>query len=369
MSERVIFIDPSGRGGIGQYTFCLAREMVRLGVEVTVMTSTDWEFQDQSSGIQPCLCFNGYRTRPWIVRREFQRIAKNGALAVHWQAATHPFLLRFLQSCSCKKLGGLPWVFTVHNVLSHDMKRLDRIAHKLLYDQMDGLIFHGRTSRDRFEQIFSLKSRRWATIPHGEYAFHFEQQPAPGPNLDAKNILFFGNIRPYKGLVYLLRAFQLVRKQIPGARLLIVGNPLEDFTHYQKEIDLLGMEKDVEVQLRYVPNNEVREVLSRATVVALPYTDIYQSGVLLLAYGAGIPVVASRVGDLGDAVEDGGTGFLVPPKDVPALREALLAILSNPEQCRQMGRRAKELADTEYNWNRIAKRTIEFYRTLRNVST
>ena len=244
---------------------------------------------------------------------------------------------------------------------------LDRMVQGLVYKHMDGLIFHGRISRDRFERIFSLKSRRWATIPHGEYVFHFEPGSSPGPNLEGKNILFFGNIRPYKGLIYLLRAFQLVRRQIPGSRLLIVGQPLEDFRPYQKEIDLLGMAKDVEIQLRYVPNEEVREVFSRATVVALPYTDIYQSGVLLLAYGAGIPVVASNVGDLGDAVEDGNTGFLVPPKDVPALRDALLSILSNPERCSQMGRRAKELADTEYNWAHIAKRTVEFYRTLRKT--
>jgi glycosyltransferase involved in cell wall biosynthesis len=233
---------------------------------------------------------------------------------------------------------------------------------------MEGLIFHGRTSRDRFERLFPLKGRRWATIPHGEYVFHFEQRPSPGPNLTAKNILFFGNIRPYKGLTYLLRAFQLVRQQVPGARLLVIGQPLEDFTPYRREIDLLGMDQDVEVELRYVPNEEVVEVFSRATVVALPYTDVCQSGVLLLAYGAGIPAVASAVGDLGDAVLDGETGLLVPPKDVPALRDGLVTLLSNPELCRQMGRRAKELADTEYNWPGIAKRTLDFYRTLQPVS-
>jgi glycosyltransferase involved in cell wall biosynthesis len=233
---------------------------------------------------------------------------------------------------------------------------------------MDGLIFHGRTSRDRFVRLFPLKGRRWVTIPHGEYIFHFEKQSPPGPNLSGKNILFFGNIRPYKGLTYLLRAFQLVRERVPGARLLIIGQPLEEFAPYQKEIDLLGMKKDVEVDLRYVPNEEVVGVFSRATVVALPYTDVYQSGVLLLAYGAGIPVVASGVGDLGEAVVDGETGLVVPPGDVPALRDALVSLLSNPELCREMGHRAKALADTEYNWSRIAKRTVDFYKTLQSAS-
>lgn len=368
MPERVVFIDPSGRGGIGQYTFCLAREMVNLGLEVVVVTSENWEFRQQPCGITPRFCFRGYRTRPWIFRREVKHLATEDTLAVHWQSASHPALLRLLQSYACSGLDRLPWVYTVHNVLPHEIGRLDRVFHALLYNRMNGLIFHGRTSRDRFEKLFPLKGRRWVTIPHGEYIFHFEEEPSPGPNLRAKNILFFGNIRLYKGLTYLLRAFQLIREQVPGARLLIFGQPIEDFTPYQKEIDLLGMEKDVEVQLRYVPNEEVVSVFSRATVVAIPYTDVYQSGVLLLAYGAGIPVVASSVGDLSDAVQDGETGLLVPPGDVPALRDALVTLLSKPELCRQMGHQARELADTEYNWAGIAKRTVEFYRTLQSAS-
>ena len=110
MSERVIFIDPSGRGGIGQYTFCLAREMAQTGLEVTIVTSEDWEFRDECCGIQSCLCFNGYRTRPWVIRRELERIVGEDTLAIHWQSATHPFLLWLLQFYLGKELARLPWV-------------------------------------------------------------------------------------------------------------------------------------------------------------------------------------------------------------------------------------------------------------------
>ncbi|HQP97764.1 MAG TPA: glycosyltransferase family 4 protein [bacterium] len=368
MADRVIFIEPSGRGGIGQYTYSLAREMVNLGLEVVVATSENWEFRDQVSGIIPCLCFRAYRTNPGKVRAALEEFITEQTLAIHWQSTTHPCLLWLLQIFIRNGVSEKPWVFTVHNVLPHEARKLDRFFYSRIYDRMQGLIFHGRTSRARFESTFSLKNRRWAVIPHGEYVFHFENEPAPGPNLNAKTVLFFGNIRPYKGLIYLLRAFQLVREQIPGARLQIAGQPLADFTSYQKEIDLLGMSRHIDLQLRYIPNDEVRQIFSQATVVALPYTDIYQSAVVHLAYGAGLPVVASSVGDLADTVVDGETGYLVPPKDVPALRDALIKILSNPERCRQMGEKARELADKEYNWSNIARRTIEFYRTLRNKS-
>ncbi len=365
MVEQVVFVDPSGRGGIGHYTYCLAREMARAGTEVTLLTSDQWEFAQNPSGIDVRMCFQGYKTRPWAIRREFERVSKNGVVAVHWQSTTHPILLWLLQSISCSSLNESPWVFTVHNVLPHEIGWLDKLTHSMLYKRMNGLIFHGLTSRNRFQRLFSLNNRRWVTIPHGEYVFHFENKPVPGPNLEEKNILFFGNVRKYKGLIYLLRAFQLVREQVPGARLLIVGQALEDFTPYQKEIDLLGMAKDVDVELRYVSNDEVPDIFSRATVVALPYTDVYQSGVLLLAYGAGIPVVASDVGDLSEAIRDQETGLLVPPAEVPALRDALITLLQNPEKCSEMGRNARQLADTEYNWKHIAEKTLEFYRTLR----
>ena len=364
MADQVVFVDPSGRGGIGHYTFCLAREMVRLNTEVILLTSDRWEFRENPSGIDARMCFRGYGTRPWAIRKEFERISQNGVLAVHWQSTTHPVLLWLLQRFLGGRLNRCPSVFTVHNVLPHEIGWLDRVTYSLLYNRMKGLIFHGLTSRNRFERFFSLNHRRWVTIPHGEYVFHFENRPVPGPNLEEKNILFFGNIRKYKGLSYLLRAFQLVREQIPGARLLIVGQPIEDFSPYQKEIDLLGMAKDVDVELRYVSNEEVPEILCRATVIALPYTDVYQSGVLLLAYGAGIPVVASDTGDLSEAVHDQETGLLVPPTDVPALRDALIELLKDPEKCTEMGRNARRLADTEYNWTHIAERTLEFYRSL-----
>ena len=306
MNNRIVFIEPSGRGGIGQYTYCLAREMVRLGMEVHVATSTDWEFRDCSSGIQSHLCFSRYKTNPWSVCRELKEIAGKDPLAIHWQSASHPVMLLFLLSFVRKRLSHLPWAFTVHNVLPHEVKLVDRLCYSSIYRQMDGLIFHGRTSRDRFERLFSLKGHGWAIIPHGQLAFHFESKSSPGPNLEKKNILFFGNIRPYKGLIYLLRAFQLVREEIPGVRLQIVGQPLEDFTPYQKEIRSSGNDKGCRSRIAIISQMmKCRRFSPKPQLWRCPYTDIYQSAVLLLAYGAGLPVVASSVGDLSDAVIEG----------------------------------------------------------------
>jgi glycosyltransferase involved in cell wall biosynthesis len=95
-----------------------------------------------------------------------------------------------------------------------------------------------------------------------------------------------------------------------------------------------------------------------------PYRHINQSGALQLAYGAGRPVVASRVGELATTVRDGWNGLLVPPSDPPALAAALRDMLSRtPQEREQMGRR-RQLADEEHSWADAAAATIALYQRI-----
>ena len=100
----------------------------------------------------------------------------------------------------------------------------------------------------------------------------------------------------------------------------------------------------------------------RASVVALPYVDASQSAVIPVAYTFGKPVVATTVGGLPELVEDGRTGFLVPPRDEQALADAVVRLLRDRELRHQLGANGKRKVDTECSPDAVAHRTLEVYR-------
>ena len=168
-------------------------------------------------------------------------------------------------------------------------------------------------------------------------------------------VLFFGRVAPFKGLDTLLEAMILVRRSVPGARLVLAAHG--DLTPYA---GLIGVGGDaVDVRNRFVPTEEVAGLFQGAALVALPYTEQDHSGIVPIAYAFGRPVVASNLVDM---VEPEGTGLVVPPNDPVALAQAMVRLLEDVPLRRGMGARAKEKAETELSWEAIAERTADVYR-------
>ena len=175
-------------------------------------------------------------------------------------------------------------------------------------------------------------------------------------------ILFFGQIKKVKGLEHLVRAFRQVSNQYPSARLIIAGPEWKDsFAGYDTLIRELNLADNVLTRIEYVPDEEVGIYYSAADVVALPYTEAYQSAVLYMAYSFARPVVASAVGGLAEVVEDGVTGLLVPPADVHRLANALLSLLRDAQMARTMGEKGRALVETRFGWAEIAQKTAAVY--------
>lgn len=183
-----------------------------------------------------------------------------------------------------------------------------------------------------------------------------------------KVILFFGLIKRYKGLEYLVDAFEEVRSRLKDAFLLIVGDvhagDPEDHRYYTHLIDGLRGREDVMSVASYVPVESIGQYLTAADMVVLPYTQTYQSGVLLAAYAAGRPVVVTDTGGLSEVVEHGRSGFVVPPADAKALAGAIESMLADSERLNAMGKRAKQLAMELYGWDGIASRTMALYESV-----
>src|SRR4029077_7235667 len=138
-----------------------------------------------------------------------------------------------------------------------------------------------------------------------------------------KVILFFGFIRQYKGLEYLLEAFKEIKEQVEDAMLLIAGKVSDEdraeFQHYSKLLAQFVDKDSVRCVTEYISIDKIEYFFSAADVVVLPYIKPSQSGILLSAFAAGRPVIVTDTGGLSEIVDDGRSGFVVPPKDSKAL--------------------------------------------------
>lgn len=169
----------------------------------------------------------------------------------------------------------------------------------------------------------------------------------PKDRAGVPTLLFFGRIVPYKGLEVLLDAYILIRKS-KDCRLLIVGEG--HLGRMRKKV--VGHDKVVVVN-RWIPEDEIESFFLESDVVVLPYTSATQSGVIPIAAAFEMPVVATSVGGLVEQIEDGVSGWLVPPGDVAALAGALNEVLSDRHQARSRGQALRHRYDNELSWERI----------------
>lgn len=175
--------------------------------------------------------------------------------------------------------------------------------------------------------------------------------------------LFFGGLRPSKGLEDLIAAWEQVRYEV-DARLLICGEPEGvDPSHLMDLIERSGVTISVELDPRYQPIERVAELMRAASVVVLPYRSATASGVLQVAYAFGVPVVATSVGALAEDVQHGVTGLLIEPGDREALARALIKLLSDPDEASRMGSEARRVSE-EFGWGPIARSILRDYEVL-----
>lgn len=246
---------------------------------------------------------------------------------------------------------GRPTVLTAHDVLPREPRPLQRSAQRRLYDRVDAVVAHTEHSRMRLLEL-GIPEPKVHVIPHGAFTHLGTVDGERPPELEEPAgpvVLFFGLLRPYKGLDVLLEAWRGVME---GAQLWVVGAP---------RMPLPPPPAGVRLVPRFVTEAEAAWCFSRASVVVLPYREIEGSGVLFTALGAGKPILASDVGgfsELGDAVA------LVPPGDPTALRAELERLLSDRAARDALGHRAAAAAAGRFAWTHVARAHRALYETL-----
>jgi glycosyltransferase involved in cell wall biosynthesis len=260
-------------------------------------------------------------------------------------------------------------VLTVHDVEPLPDSGGTSVGSSRLYRRADALIVHSDYSRRRLLDEFHVPEERIHFVPLGGPG-HFVLPTAPraearaqlGLQDDAVYLLFFGLIKRHKGLDLLLEALAEARRHSPDLRLLIAGEPMRKWSQYASQIARLELDDVVDLHLHFIPSDVLPLYFSASDLVVLPYRATFQSGVALAAYAYGLPVLATAVGGLPELVDEGKTGFLVPPDDVPALSRALVTAAADPKRLRLLGAAAKVRNDQIHGWEGIASRHEEIYR-------
>ncbi|HSG27802.1 MAG TPA: glycosyltransferase, partial [Candidatus Krumholzibacterium sp.] len=255
---------------------------------------------------------------------------KPDAVIVQWW---HPYFAPALAKiCSIVRMFSRTRViFLCHNVIPHERSLIDRMLTAIAFAPANGFIVH---SADDLGNLRKMKPGARAVVnPHPIYDFFRSGElsreearrqlgePA-GPLL-----LFFGYIRPYKGLKFLIEAMKEIRKTLP-ARLLVVGEFYEDKTPYVDQVRGLGLSDSVRFVDRYVGNEEVQQYFSACDLVVLPYTTATQSGIAQISIAFERPMIVTRAGGLPEVVVEGKTGFVVPPGDPAAIAEKAAAFFA-----------------------------------------
>jgi glycosyltransferase involved in cell wall biosynthesis len=272
-------------------------------------------------------------------------------------------------------------VLTAHNVNAgaRDGKDswLNRLSLKTQYHLVDHIFVHTEKMKHELEETYGVRKGVASVIPFGinnsvadTDLTCSEAKDKIGVSTSERTILFFGGIRPYKGVEYLARAFLRVAQQDKRYRLVIAGEPKREATRYwgeiQEEIERDASRTQVIQEIRYIRDEETEIYFKGADVLVLPYTYVYQSGVLFLAYSFGLPVIATDVGALREDVIDGKTGYVCRPRDdVDLARKIQLyfesELFARLEQNREF---IKDFVRQRSSWNIVGATTCAVYEAL-----
>ena len=271
-------------------------------------------------------------------------------------------------------------VFTAHNVNAGKRDQndswLNRLSLKSQYSLCDHIFVHTNKMKNEMVSEFQIPESKVSVIPFGL------NNTVPNTSLSRakakrrlgiaerdKAVLFFGNIAPYKGLEYLIAAFRELFEADRTYRMVVVGKPkgLESYwTKAQRCLSNSDIADRVVAKIEYVPDEETELYFKAADVLILPYTHVFQSGVLFLGYSFGLPAIVADVGSLREEIVEGETGFVFKPRDSSDLARKIQDYFNSELFHNLQSRRAeiKAYANEQYSWRRVTNITTKVYFSL-----
>jgi len=355
---KVTYIVTQDRGGLLHYTSQLANA-VSKHAEVTIVgpkKSPKHYFSNNVQIINILDCPIKKNMLRVFSFRNIKIINKIKPDVIHL-TMPHPITLLFVYLSKLHQ--EYPILFTIHDPKPHVGMYLSEFAADLLNKVLikpNKIIVHAAKHKDILIKRGFL-AEKIVIIPHGGYSFFTNYIKKNSVETEKDTILFFGHIRKYKGLEYLIKAVPLISEEIPDLKIIIAGDG--DFSRYLK---LITDKSRFEIHNKFISNGMVSELFQRADLLVLPYIEATQSGPLHISCAFKKPVVATTVGAIPEVVEDGKTGLLVPPKNPEALADAIIKLLKDDNLRKEMGENAYRKMKEELSWDKIAEKTIKVYK-------
>ena len=278
------------------------------------------------------------------------------------------------------RLCGKKVILTAHNINAGVRDAVDsplnRLTLKIQYKLCAHIFVHTQKMKDELVADYGVQPGRVSVIPLGFYSTVPNTGLTPaaakqklGLSASDKVILFFGNIAPYKGVEYLLTAFTELARRDASYRLVIAGRPKgppEYWAGLKKQIADSGASERIRQNIEYIADEEIELYFKAGDVLVQPYTHIFQSGVLILGFSFGIPVLAADVGSLKEDVIEGKTGFIFPPRNATNLELTIEKFFASSLYLDRDRQRPaiRAHADEAYSWTKVARVTTEVYANL-----
>lgn len=273
------------------------------------------------------------------------------------------------------KKKGVKIIITVQDVLPFKERFYDKTFYNLLYDLADILIVHTDYSKRKLLSVFQkLNYRKINIIPHANHEEYLlkkmvtkdEAKRKFNIQKEGKVILFFGMIRENKGLKDLINAFNDLQKEMENVHLIIAGKGKdEEVNVYKTMIHKLNLDNKIITHFYFIKDEDVNIYFQAADIVVLPYLEIYQSGILHIAFSFSRPVIATDVGSMNEIIEDSINGFLIKPGNVSELFSKMRYALSNDDLLTNLtigaGETAKRYSQSKIaiQYKKLYKKTLE----------
>jgi len=269
-------------------------------------------------------------------------------------------------------------VLTAHNV--NKAKRdscdsvLNRLTLRIQYHLADQIFVHTDKMKSELVEEFGVSPESVAVIPFGTNIAvpdtkltATEAKRHLGIQDSEQTILFFGRIVPYKGLEFLVEAFHRLVRRDTNCRLIIAGEPMKGFESYIDDIrrtiaDGGGADR-ILCRLGYIRDDETEVYFKAADVLVLPYRNIFESGLIFLAYRFGLPVIASDVGSFREELTNSGAGLLFEPGNSAALETALDGFFMSElyKDAPKHRQRIREYSSARQSWAIVGEITERVY--------
>ena len=357
-------------GGVENYVHYLSRELVKLGHDVDVVCANEPESKNEESiegVIVKRLSYIGKLANTNITMGLPLALLREDFDIIHTHIPT-PWSADW--SSIFSKIKRKPLVVTYHNDIigngfaDHIAGFYNATALKFLLKQADKIIIT-QPNYLNFSPYLKGYSDKIEVIPNGVDVETFK----PLKCKKRENTIFFLSLldefHKYKGLDYLLKALQLIKNEIPDVKLLVGGKGVL-LEHYQKMVNSLGLQENVEFH-GFIPDERLVEYYSSVDVFVLPSISSVQEGfgiVALEALACETPVVSTEIVGVAEDIKKSNAGLIVEPKNSTALADAIIKILKNKDLQKKMGFNGRKLVKDTYTWKGIAEMMEKVYNEL-----